>query len=102
MLSSAYRQPQTIENAQEALTLLSQSFSIYPHPDEVRDPAPDEWSEYLLKYPQYADSKLDLAAHTFAASRESVDGLSEPLQALAASLICISFNEQELMEIAEI
>jgi hypothetical protein len=101
-MEAVFSDQQTIDNAQDMLMFLPEAFHLFPQPDEQKDPEPEEWSKYLLEYPQYADSKYGLAALTFAQSRESVEGLIPELQALAASLICVFFDEQELREIANI
>lgn len=92
--------PSLADGAQEMLKLLPDAFRLYPHPDETRDPSPQEFSAYLMKYPQYATAHYDLAALEFASNRQSVVGLSPEMQKLAGSLIAIKFSEQELIAIA--
>jgi len=84
------------------LGLLSDAFRLYPI-SGIEPPEPAQKGAFLMEYPQYVNGGyFEAAAYNFANDPTSFDGLSPERQQLAASLIAVTFSEQQLQKIAKI
>jgi hypothetical protein len=101
---STLQHPKVIQDAQEALYFLTETFRKYPLPPRESPPQPEEWARFLLRYPEYVEKgdkpMYEGAAQAFAASRKSADELRPDMQRLAGTLIAMSFSQEELTNMA--
>lgn len=95
------KHPFTLEQANQAMELLEQSFRLFPLPD-VSPPTPGNESDFLAEHPQYvSNGQNDAIAWLMASDKEIITGLSPQRQNLATTLMTTVLTEKDFLEIAK-
>ncbi len=85
--------------ALHSLDSLTQEFALFPK-DDTTEPVAGQWADYLRQNPEYVDTGYYKAAARYFAEggRQTCDGLDENRQRLAGTLIRITFDDEQLIQ----